>query len=484
MSGVLQGLVYLKPIALLPILTLSLGPEIFGVWSQLIAFVQVVASIGALGLGQASRRHIAAEDSKAERKSYFWTSLWIALLGSSSLALLISLCAPPLADHLLLQLPGGQIDRESLISALRSAALLIPLLAISPSFVNYYRSLQRPKGYGSFLVLDFSLTVTLAAFLSQIWNQTLWIPIVALITSHSIILLLGTLCLGSELGISLRLTRARVLLTYGIPLIPVPLLLSINNFADRYLLGLLLTSDAAAQVGRYSANYSVGGVVAMLFSPFFLFLQPAAVRLWKEGQLDEIRRLIRHSIKYCLIVVLPVLALAPHLENLVIAVLSSNFGVDWPVLLIIMCGLVVNMLNFFALIPFSLSKETGKIATIYLIAAVCNVVANIVSIPLWGIYGAAISTLFSFTIMLLSSVVMGRRILPMDFDPRLLLRLVACAGGASIPHYFDISDGLKITLTITVYAGLLMAFRCITLRELKIAQSSVSGFFGRLRSAS
>ena len=65
---------YARNIFLLPILTRSLGVNVYGLWSQLYALIELLTPLFLLRLPSAFTRFLAAEQDVEAIRSGFWTS--------------------------------------------------------------------------------------------------------------------------------------------------------------------------------------------------------------------------------------------------------------------------------------------------------------------------------------------------------------------------------------------------------------------------
>ena len=74
-----NGIVGLRGIFLIPILSKQLGIDAYGLWTQIVLFVGLASSIGGLGLNNAIARFLSGKEDREELRAGFYSSLLLAL---------------------------------------------------------------------------------------------------------------------------------------------------------------------------------------------------------------------------------------------------------------------------------------------------------------------------------------------------------------------------------------------------------------------
>jgi len=194
---------------------------------------------------------------------------------------------------------------------------------------------------------------------------------------------------------------------YGLPVAAVGIITWLITWTDRYLIGYFLGTGA---VGMYSAGYSLvgkslGGLVSVLQVASF----PVLVLTWEEGKALEVKNTLRRLIGIWVLVAAPVVvSIWGFRAEIVRIFLGKSFqGAATVMQWLSMVSLVQGILFVAGTRPFQITKRTGYIAFFMGIASLCNVGANFVLIPKWGIIGAAISSLLSYIIALMLSYILS-----------------------------------------------------------------------------
>lgn len=196
------------------------------------------------------------------------------------------------------------------------------------------------------------------------------------------------------------LIYSKQLLYYTKPLLLLSVFAWINNYADRYILSYFYSTE---QVGYYSVGYGLGSKIALLNTPFLLFLTPKILEIVREKRDNS---LIHAVIKKTL---LPYLAIGSvaclflFLEYQWVGriFLDKQFEPGFKIIPIIGFSFFMLTIIYFFDTKFYAKGTTKYILWHNIIGGVFNIILNIFMIPRFGIIGAAWATLISFTIQLL-----------------------------------------------------------------------------------
>lgn len=182
----------------------------------------------------------------------------------------------------------------------------------------------------------------------------------------------------------------RELTAFLFPLVLVQITSLLNNVSDRYFLSAYLP---LSQVGMYGKAYLVGSSLGMLFDSVSLLWAPYVMK-HRASYFERMHRQAKAG--FLLTGSLAVLAL-------LVAILIFNVSFDSErlrklvvVALIVTAAFLVRI-GYQIFVPVLCAfDETKGVARIAAVGAVLGVIANLVLIPLIGIYGAAVATLVSF----------------------------------------------------------------------------------------
>ena len=383
-----------------------------------------------------------------------------------------------------------QASPESITSGVLVAlGLLTVVLALAQTTASYFRLLDHPLIYG--LAILAQVVFLLIGVVGWWWwlGRDIWVPLAAWIMGPGIAAGWAMVKIARLAPIRVDWGRLRDMVRFGLPLLPIGAIMWIIDFADRYLLTWLVSEEADIVVGIYTANYALGGIVVMVFGPFFLFYTPAVTRLWDEGKGKEAGRVTRRTVKFAVLCALPVVMAGVFGgEEVVGVVAGEHFRAHPSVMSLIMVGYAFYMIGAFAQTPLLMGKRTALILGISLLAATVNIGLGLLLIPLpppWGgMQGAALATTVSFAVYLGASRLATWRVreFALGWGSLFSLSVLAVLGGGGIwlvgtETFIRMVGG--IGLGLGVYFGGIIGLKIVDRQELWERYSGI--FAGRSR---
>jgi O-antigen/teichoic acid export membrane protein len=224
------------------------------------------------------------------------------------------------------------------------------------------------------------------------------------------------------------------LAAYGFPFAMTGAFAAAINASDRYVIGLLIGTDAA---GLYAAPYDLAmRSLHVLMMAVAMAGNPIIVRAYEAGGEAAARPLIRRQAELLLGIALPA-AIAYAL--LAPAIAEVFFGeafqaVARELMPWVAAATVLKGFQAFCLaLAFSLPKRPLRQTCVFAFGAVVNTVMNLLLIPRMGLMGAALATVLSYMLILIGSFLSGRELFPLPLPIAGLAKiLVACAVWALI----------------------------------------------------
>ncbi len=201
------------------------------------------------------------------------------------------------------------------------------------------------------------------------------------------------------------------------------LILNIIYFRiDIVMLSFFRTSD---EVGLYGLAYRV--IESSLFFPamFGGMLLPRMSRLiakdTKNHPTQQLQQGIFISLPSATLVTILLVALA---KPLILFLSGKEYSAAAPLLQVLAIALFVMFLgNIFGFTLVALSKQK-QLLTLYAILALCNVIANLVFIPLFGASAAAWTTVATECVAMITAGVLVFRIVPFRIQQRDIVKII------------------------------------------------------------
>ena len=184
------------------------------------------------------------------------------------------------------------------------------------------------------------------------------------------------------------------MLRYSIPLVPNNLSWIIISLSDRLMLTWMIGANAN---GLYSIANKFPNIIYTFYGFFSTAWKESAARILKEENKVEYYNSIYKDIKFFLkAIVLGLIVIMPFAFPLLVDSSYNEAYIYIPALVISIY--YTNMSNFYGGI-FTAYKNTKIMGSTTVVAAIMNVVLNLVFIPRFGIWAATLSTLISNVIV-------------------------------------------------------------------------------------
>lgn len=406
------------PFLLLPILTRVLSPADYGTATMFITVMSVLAALTGLCVhGAISVRYF---DRSIDHPRFVGTSLAILAASSAMLLLVIWAAAVPLSGAT--QVPISWL----LVAAVSAAGQFIIQIRLMLWQVE-----SQVVRYGCFLVastaLNFGLSLVLVTTLAVGWEGRA-LGVTGAVLSFATLALIS---LHRQ-----RLVRwvcdadyARVLLRFGIPLIPHTIGGLLLVISDRFVIASLLGADA---VGVYAAAMQVGLVVAVVADACNKAFAPWLFRLLSERNEASNLRLIRQT--YLLFLAMPLLAVcfgaaAPFMLSILV---GEQYPASAEVVFFISLGSAFGGMYYLVANYIFFSGKTGRLAAVTLSCGALNVILTWWLVRAYGASGAAYAYCASQAVFFVITWTLAARVYPMPW----LQCALAALQSAGIPRRF------------------------------------------------
>ncbi|MBE9526404.1 MAG: polysaccharide biosynthesis C-terminal domain-containing protein [Proteobacteria bacterium] len=166
----------------------------------------------------------------------------------------------------------------------------------------------------------------------------------------------------------------------------------LNNRADVALLGTLGTMEEA---GVYAVAKRCTELVGFVLASVNLVLGPKVAKMYSSGELIKLERLVRRSTLGITAVVIPLGFILVFWGEWILGMFGDGFKSGFIVLIILTIGQIINAMFGSVGMILNMSGHEKYTARWLAVIAVINIMLNVFFIPIWGMYGAAISSIIS-----------------------------------------------------------------------------------------
>ncbi|AKB52853.1 Membrane protein involved in the export of O-antigen, teichoic acid lipoteichoic acids [Methanosarcina barkeri str. Wiesmoor] len=403
--GTVQVLTSLGTFFLLPIITKTLGTYDYGLWAQINTTVSLISPLALMGLSMGFVRFLSSETEPKIIREAVYSILFFVTISGLLASFLLYTFAEPLATF-------GFKDPHATYF-IQAGSLLILLTVIESISLFYFRIFRQIQTFSYLTLFETFGKLFFILFLLKMGYGLLGVIAATLLVQGSIFLI-SLLMIISQIGFVIpRFTYIKEYLQFSLPLTPNSLVRWITESSDRYMVTYFL---GLRSVGVYSAACSIGSLIQLFVSSLQLILLPELSKLFDENKMDEVRICMSHSLRYFLLFSIPaVFGLSALAKPLLGILTTDDFLSGWLVIPIIaFSGLLAGIFQIFVN-TMLLIKQTKTATYINIVAAVSNVLINLLLIPSIGIVGASLSTLFSYFLMAVLCMHISLKHFKLDF---------------------------------------------------------------------
>jgi O-antigen/teichoic acid export membrane protein len=443
-----QALPALASFITVPIYTHLFSPDQYGNYALAAAAADFLLLGTAVGFGQAAVRFFSAYKLKSSLSSYF--SVLFASVG------LITLVAAVASAGILLIL--GSLIPTDLYPLLWAALALFVVNACVSTLMDVLRGQEKSRWYTVIMIVQsfggiiFGLILVLAfkmGIVGLIWGQTLGIllPIVPLVwlTTRSVPIHPA----------SLNRSDFKQLWAFALPFTIGNIAFWSLNLSDRYFVEMFRGSY---EVGLYSiANKISWRSVQLLVHLFFLVPAPMISRLWEErGRQAAEEALTTFTRMYILMIIPAVVGLTAVAAPLMRLLADKAYFAGYPAIWLVAIGSMALGLSDLGSSGSLVANRTSLIARNQIMAAVFNLILNLILIPILGFMGAALSTAISFLLLAGLQAISSKSFLTWRW-PLMSLWRVLIASGVMSASVLIIQASLRSDTTIWQVTSLLLS---------------------------
>ena len=376
--------------------------EIIGVGST---FASVIVT---LEISQAVGRFFPDEEVEGKRSAYVSTLFWFTLSGYVLFAA-IFLGNSGLLSSLLLE----DVAQERVF---RMAVTAIAVTGIFHLMQNQlrYQLLSLPYAVNNLIYSALIAIITIFAYF--VLKSGLRSVFIGQISGGLIGIVLAWWATREKYRFCFDTAILKELLQFSLPLVPSSLAVFIYQFVDRIAIKQILSLD---ELGIYGIGCRIASLMGLVLFGVSTGLSPLIYHHYREaGSPREIARIFRYVMFLAFLLLLFLCAFS---GPLILIFTTSKFLAAAPLIPILAATTLAFQLYIFA--PgLAIAKKTTGMTIISLTVATVNTILNILAIPVFGIIGAALASLFSGLLCFVMHVTLSQKHYRIDYSlPRVVI---------------------------------------------------------------
>ena len=382
------------------------GAQGLGNYVLAIVILQIFTLMSKLGLDTFSIRFIASFSKKNKWKS-------IQLFRKKILILIsITSIVSSVAMYFLADIIVDHIDVKVEYVKL-SSFFVLPMVF----FMLHYQSLRglkRIAEFSFFYRMAQSTFSIVSMFIISAFIKSSSVPIYAYLTSVSIVSVLSFItykyCFSKKAAFSteenIEDLTIRNILKISIPLMLAQSVQFIMAWTDKLMIGNMMSAESVAVYGvafRFSMGVSITLMAVNSIS------SPKFAEKFASDDIKGMGKIAMQSAKIIFWTTLPLATILLIFPKFFMGLYGSEFLTGFEVLRWLIIGRIVNALSGSVGNLMQMSGQQKIYMNILIIGSVINVVLNYFLIPIYGIKGAAISSVVSLSFWNLTMVYMVKR---------------------------------------------------------------------------
>ena len=362
---------------LLPLYTSKLDPSEYGNYDFICTLSIFLCPIITLLMEESMFRYLIDADSKVQRKKIITQTIIYTVFGTVIFTVLASLIMGFATDY-----------TPMYITAIITFVISNILIGLSNALS---RGLGKIKLYSvSNFILGISTIILNIVFILALKagaEGLLWANTIA--NAFTAIVILAILKLPKYVG-KVDKTLMKDMIKYSIPLVPNSISWSIINMSDRIILTQMVSSAAN---GIYAMANKFPNIINVLYGYFYTAWKESAAKIVKDENKNQYYNSIYHDAKrFLYAVTICLIAIMPFAFPIFINEAYDEAYVYIPIVMI--ATYYSNLSSFYGGI-FSAYKDTKIMGTTTIVAAVINLVIDLLLVNTLKIYAACFSTLIA-----------------------------------------------------------------------------------------
>lgn len=453
----------------IPVITRLFPPADYGNYSLVMATVLVLTTL--LGWLPASIIRLYPAYERDKKLDIFYGNIF-------SLSI-ISIIAVSLASLVLLVFAGTYLSSQFYLLMCVGIGVFVAagLFEVLQNFLRAERKVNWYSGFAVWRSIGALGIALLMIFLlkrgveSLLWGIIVCIVIVLPILWKKAVENASSLHFKIDSGLTKEMAR------YSFPLVAGNIAFWILTLSDRYILEFFRGSQ---EVGIYSAGYNISARSLMLLVALFMLAsRPISMSIWEKKGETRSKQFVSNVTRYYLIACVPAVIGLSVLSKPIMKILTgAQYFEGYKIIPFVAAGALFFGLQQVFHAGFLFHKRTSYITFGIAAAGALNLLLNVLFIPKYGYFAAAVSSLFSHTLLLVLMVTLSRRLFIWTF-PFVSLAKVSCASAAMgiIVYYVgnSLTSSVLINLITSVCIGVAVYFLMLLLMR-EFSQEEIQMF--------
>lgn len=435
-----------------PIITRLILPEEFGKFSMFNTLTSLFLFILMLGLDQSYIRFFYEEDEELRGKLLVRV-VNLSMIVNIILSLILVILYKPLSKMI--------IGKYSI--------LLIFVIIIHNTFniINKFsvlvvRMQQKGKSYSFLQVLGRVSYILFIVATFKFFKEDYRTLVFSSVLSNIVVAVLALIIERRQwFGFSNKgeiKTSMREMIKFGMPLILSMSITWILQSIDKFFISLY---NGYLELGIYSSAFTIVALISSVQESFITFWVPVANEKYKENPENTEFFSKINSIVSMIMLLIGVGIIT--FKDIIVILLGSKYREAVFIFPALVLMPIMYTISETTVIGINFKKKTKYHIVTSLIAAVTNIIGNMILVPVLGAKGAAISTGVSYIIFFIVRTVISQRVYYVNYNLKRLYLSVSTLIILAIYSSFNSTNMISITLSCISLIVILLLYKFIIL---------------------
>lgn len=461
--GIGTSLTRVTGFVLIPVYARYITPSEFGILAIFLLIMSILSILFGMGIHSAFLRFYYDCNDEDEKKRLMGTVILFLLFVSITFSITLLTCEGWLSEFI--------FNSSQYKYHFRLIIFNVVLDMFFCSFLELFRARNLPIKYVFFSFIKFVFQISTNIAFVVYYKRNFLGVIEGGVLSSFLCLIVIYITLFKSIKFSFSYSKLKEMLQYGLPFIPANLCSLVLTTSDRYLIKIY--SDYS-EVGLYSMGYKFGLFINIfIVAPFTLAWPTQIINISKKKNAVEI--FARVMTYFILISTSFSVVLIVFIKDIYKMLLTPEYFPSHTIVPFIVFSYVFQGIYSVGVLSMFLKKKTKPQLIIFSVAALVNIVLNIVIIPIWGMMGAAITTFISYLIIPLLTYYYSQRLYHVNYEYIRIAKIFIVSFIVIFLSYFGEEATFfnpivfKISLLL-LYPGLLILIGFVKNEELKKAK--------------
>jgi len=469
---------------MIPIYTSYLSPADYGVLELLDLTMYLFAMFVSLGFAHSIIRFYADCRNDREKSEVVSTAFGFISLIAVVCGLVLIYLARPVSEFIFSTAGESSSGPEELAYFLRIITCSQVMELISITGIAYMQAEKKSTLFTSVSVGKFIIAVSFNILFIVGMGMGVKGVLYSGFIANAAFLVAVTLIVRKRLAWAISMPLATNMLKFGAPLILSSLSMYIIHFADRYFLE---RNVGLSLLGIYSLSYKFAMILpALVYAPFEMIWNAQKFDLYKKG--EDGRKTINYFNKYMVLFsVFFICVFSLGIKDLIMVMADPRYHEAYHIVPPLLIAFMFTGLASISEVGILYAKKTIYRGLGNLYGAIVALAGYYLLIPIYGYWGAVITTLAALFVRYITLTLYGRKFYRIAFSPEFFWKPIAAGGITYLlvsmiridNHYLSFFS--RVMAGTVLFVALSFLLKIFNRYELEAARSIMNRFGRKVR---